>query len=258
MKGRLVRREGFVTAAWNAWVAGHPELAGVPVAAVTCYAATEPYSVHEAGDAARRQRQRQDLLAGFRKWSLHDFDQDGGYFSRPLPLFRGDLRDEVANWLEKAGLFAAQAYRLQAAVAQVGERYFDGASTLFPDVAQSLAQDAEIWEHAADLFQQCIAAQFEDAANVSDVPAPRFDLADIRAAGEQQAGELAEYLVDVAKGAHATAVRRPGGGGCPSRPGMPDAPTDGRGTTRWGRPPWSSTYALPTSRASRAVAWARW
>jgi len=199
VKGRLVRSEGFVTASWNAWVAGHPELAGVPVAPITCYAGAEPYSVHEAAEAARRQRARQDLLAGFRKWCLHDFDQDGGYFARPLPLFRGDLRDEVAHWLEKAGLFAAQVYRLQAAVAQVAERYLDGAAALFPDVAQSLAQDVEIWEHAAGMFQQCIAAQFEDAANVSGVPAPRFDLADMPAAGEQRAGELAEYMVDLAK-----------------------------------------------------------
>ncbi len=197
--GRLLRREGFVTAAWKVWVVGHPELAGVPAAPVTCYAAAEPYSVHEAAEAARRQLERGHLLAGFRKWSLHDFDQDGGYFARPLPLFQGGLREEVAAWLEKAGLFATQVYRLQAVVAQVGERYFDGASALFPDVAESLAQDAEIWEHASDLSGQAIGELFEGAASVSGLPAPRFDLTAARAAGEQQAPELAECFVDVAK-----------------------------------------------------------
>jgi len=147
----------------------------VPVAPITCHGASEPYSVHAAADAARRQRERHDLLTEFREWSLHDFDQDGGYLDRPLPLFRGDQRGEVAGWVEKAGLFAAQAYRLQAAVAQVGERHFDGAAALFPDVAESLAQDAEIWEHASELFGQGIVAMFEDAATMSGIPTPWFE-----------------------------------------------------------------------------------
>src|SRR3970040_783085 len=80
---------GILAAPWNAWrETQEPTARLVDVLArpLTCWAADATFSEHEAGEDRELVKDRAVILAGLRRWTLHDFDREPGYFTRPSPL----------------------------------------------------------------------------------------------------------------------------------------------------------------------------
>lgn len=198
MKGKLPKEPGILAASWNAWREAEGTLAGVAGGPLTCWAADAPFTAHEAAEASRRERERTDLLAGFRRWTLHDFDREPGYFTRPSGLRKRSFVEEAAAWRDQALLFGQEIFALQEALGKVAERYFEGNRLLFDDELSALEAQANVWPLLLEHFNDMVVVELdrvgEDAPNV-----PRPGMAEVEEAGRTLGQNRAAYLVDLAK-----------------------------------------------------------
>ena len=201
VKGKLVKEPGILAASWNAWrrlQGSKATLAHVPVGPVTCWAANTPFGVHEVEEVSKLVQERADLLAGFRRWTLHDFDREPGYFTRPSSLHKRSFVEEVAAWRDQALCFAQEVFALREALGKVAERYFEGNRLLFDDERDALEAQANVWQLLREHFSDMVVVELErvgeDAPNV-----PRLGIAEVEEAGRVLGQDRAAYLVDLAK-----------------------------------------------------------
>ena len=201
VKGKLVKEPGILAASCNGWrmaQGSKATLAHVPVGPVTCWAANTLFGVHEVEEVSKLVQERADLLAGFRRWTLHDFDREPGYFTRPSSLHKRSFVEEVAAWRDQALCFAQEVFALREALGKVAERYFEGNRLLFDDERDALEAQANVWQLLREHFSDMVVVELErvgeDAPNV-----PRLGIAEVEEAGRVLGQDRAAYLVDLAK-----------------------------------------------------------
>jgi len=162
VKGKLLAtaEHGFLARSWNAWVAAHSgtgnaRLAGVPVESITCYAEGYPFVVYEGADLASRRAARTRVFAALRPDVLSsDTDNDGLSIARSLPAL-------ARAWHRQAIDLLVEVFVHRGFVEALSQRYFHGASVLFPGSAELLALANEAVEASVALFNDAIAAPFD-------------------------------------------------------------------------------------------------
>lgn len=213
-KGRSVKGKlegslshGLLSQSWNLWVdkpsKEGAELAGVKVGRIDCYTQYYSHTVYPDEEVEQKVKDRNKLLNSLRRWTLHDFEQDEGYFARISPYETQSYRDRVLEWKEYARAFMEEIYVLQDSTESVSQRYFDGRPVLFPDTAEGLAALIQGWEGLLEWYNDSIASDFEayfrrsSAAGAPDLF--RLDAQVIKEAAHEEIPDRITYLVDQAK-----------------------------------------------------------
>ena len=199
--GKLEKQPGILAASWHAWrelQGPRAQLAGVPVGRIRCWADAYPHSVHEAGEAQKRSKERADLLSRLRHWTLHDLDREPGLFTRPSPLGKRSFLDEARVWREHALFFGQDVTALQRAVTTVGQRYFEGTPLLLGEEERALDDQGAFWQRLVGLFNDLVVAELESSGDAGE-RVLNLGLTAIEEAGKALSTDRAAYLVDLAK-----------------------------------------------------------
>ena len=109
--GKLEKQSGILASSWNAWQereGPQAQLTGVSVSPIKCWAEEYPYSVHEAGEARKRAKERTDLLTFLPSRTLLDLDLQPGLFTRPSPLEKPSFLEDASAWREMALAFGQE------------------------------------------------------------------------------------------------------------------------------------------------------
>jgi hypothetical protein len=162
VKGKLLAstEHGFLARSWNAWVAAHggsgtARLADVPVESIACYAEGYPFVVCEGADLATRRAGRTQVFAALRPDVLpDDTDNDGPSTARSFPAL-------ARAWHRQAMDLLVEVFVHRGFVEALSQRYFHGASVLFPASAELLAVASEAVEQAVTIFNDAIAAPLD-------------------------------------------------------------------------------------------------
>ena len=103
--------------------------------------------------------------------------------------------------------FIPEIYSLRRTTDQVGQRYFEGQETLFPEVAEGLDQLLASAEKLVGIYNEALAEQIESLGKLSiemrddqDESPLTIDLAGLIEDVQPAAKDQIAYLVDMAKG----------------------------------------------------------